>query len=78
MKKVHVKQVPEAEVPVEILASSIVQVAAGMKRINESRLTRKALVVLLVHDTGLGHGAVSTVLDSLDSLEATYLKPLKK
>lgn len=78
MKKVSVKQNPEAPISVEILASSIVQIGQGMKRVNETRLTRGALVTLLQHDTGLGRGTVETVLGSLESLEETYLKPKKK
>jgi hypothetical protein len=74
---VTVKQNDEAPVAVEILAESIVQIANGMRRINASRLTRGALVVLLKDATGLAKHQIITVLNALDRLEAVYCKPKK-
>lgn len=69
-----VNVVGEAEVGVEILAASIKEIAASMKRINESRLNRRALVILIAADTALGRGVVETVLNSMAYLEQRYLK----
>lgn len=62
---------------VEIIEGSIVSIAASMKRIDATRLSRKALLILISKDTGLGTGAVNAVLNSLSDLERTYLKPKK-
>lgn len=74
MKNVVVKQEEGAEIATEIIAGAIVELSAAMKRINEGRLTRKALVVLLAHSTGLGHNTIQTVLVGLESLEQNYVK----
>lgn len=73
-KKVIVKHDAEKPVEVEVLAQAIVDIAAAGKRLAASRLNRKAVIVLLAHDTGLGQGTVRTVLEGIESLQATYLK----
>lgn len=65
----------DAAVPIEILATSIVAIADAVKRLNATRLTRTALVVLLVDVTQLSKRDVKKVLDALDVLESVYLKP---
>lgn len=77
MAVVAVKQTEE-EVPVEILAQAIADIGAAMRKINESRLTRPALIVLLSHSSKKPMYVVEQVLDALDSLERTYLKPKRK
>lgn len=73
-KILKVVQDPEAEVPTEVIAQAIADIADSMRRINAGRLTRKAIVTLLADDTKLGKGTVETVLMSLTDLEKTYLK----
>jgi hypothetical protein len=73
-KKVIVKQEPEKPVEVEVLAQAIVEIGKASKRLASSALNRKAVIVLLSHDTGLGQGVIKTVLDSIANLEATYLR----
>lgn len=73
-KKVVVKQDAEKPVEVEVLAQAIVDIANAGKRLAASRLNRKAVIVLLAHDTGLGQGTVRTVLEGIESLQSTYLK----
>ena len=58
----------------QIIEESIVQMADAMRRMNSTRLTRKAIVVLIMHETKLNMGTVQTVLDSLDRIEQTWLK----
>lgn len=58
----------------QIIEESIVQMADAMKRMASTRLSRKTLVVLLMHDTKLGMGTVEQVLDSLENLESKWLK----
>ena len=62
----------------EIIAASIIEIAASMKKLNDSRLTRKAILVLVCADTGIGKGIVNTVLESLAGLEHTYVRPDKR
>lgn len=70
-----IKQVPENEVAPEILAQSVVEVAAAAKKLLASRLSKRA-IVLLIHDHcagRVGKGAIEQVLDSAASL-TYYLK----
>ncbi len=78
MKKVNVKQDEENQIPVDIMAQAIVDIGAAMKKISASKLSRKAIVVLIQHDVKLGIGTIEAVLDSLDALSRTYLKPAKQ
>jgi hypothetical protein len=74
MKKVIVKQDAEKPVEVEVLAQAIVEIGKAAKRLAASSLNRKAVVVLLSHQTGLGQGVVKAVLDGIADLESTYLR----
>lgn len=72
--KTAVKQTPEKEVPAEVLATSIVTIADGMRKLRASRLTERALVALLQDATGLSQRNIKTVLVGLDDLERMYVK----
>lgn len=72
---IKVTQDPESPVPVEIMAQSIMEIGAAVKRITRSRLNRKALVILVSHASKQPQYIVERVFDSLESLEKTFLKP---
>lgn len=75
MSVVKIKQQPDVpEVPAEVIAQSIEAIAAGMKKLNTTRLTRRALVILLAEQSHVNRGEVIKVLDALDALEKTWLK----
>lgn len=86
MKKVTVK-LPvdkEDEVPTEVIASAIVSISEGIKKMRSGRLTDKALILLIQHaapgkKSRFGSKPVSStevkvVLEGLESLSATFLK----
>jgi hypothetical protein len=68
---------PAEVVPAEIIATSIVEIARGMRAIEDSRLKRDAIVTLLQHSTKLARRDIIKVLDHLGDLEKTWLKPRK-
>ncbi len=81
--KVTVKQDEEKPVAVEVLAASIKAIADGVKKLREGPMNEKALLLLIQHNTrgcgkyGSGHastGDIRAVLESMESLEAAYLK----
>lgn len=72
--KLKVMQSPDKQVPTEILAQSIVNLSEGMKKIQDSILTERAILVLLKDLTGLPQKDIKAVLDGLAGLEKTYLK----
>ena len=77
-KKIVVTQKEESPVAVEIIAQAIVDVAKGMRMVNESRLTRECIVTLIHERSKVARRDISLVLNNLDALEHIWLKPLKK
>jgi len=77
-KDVVVKQDMEEEVPAQVLASAILEVSEGFKKMKRAGLTERAIVLLLHDASGVGKPMVRAVLDGLDSLERLYLMPRLK
>lgn len=78
-KKIKVIQKEgEKEIGPEIIAQSIVEISKAMRRINNSRLTRDAIVTLIARKSGVGRENIDVVMNNLTDLENTWLKPLKK
>lgn len=87
VKKIKVLQHEEKEkqVPIEVLADSIVQISQGIKKLRSGRLNDRALMLLIQHAapnvsarsrlyTPLSIKAIKAVFEGIESLEATYLK----
>lgn len=58
----------------DILANEIQIISKLGRNIMDSRLSRKAILVLLSHHTGLAQQTIRTVLEALPQLEKEYLK----
>lgn len=74
MKKVTVSQNPEKEVPTEIMAEAIVEIAEAARRLRTSRLNDKAILLLLSKSSGQPQHVVKAVLDAAESLAKNYLR----
>lgn len=74
MPKAIVVQNPADEVPAEILASAIRDIANAIKKMRASQLNDRAIVLLLHDASGVGKPAIKNVLCALDNLAAQYLK----
>lgn len=74
MKDVIITQTDE-EIPAEIIAQSIVDLAEGMKKLNSTRLTRRAIVLLIHDQSKVGKRDIEIVLNNLEQLEDLWLKP---
>lgn len=61
--------------PIEIIQNSIIALAQGMKKINESRLNEDVIVTLLSRSSNIPRGHVQSILRHLTQLEKLYLKP---
>lgn len=61
--------------PVEIVAESIVKIGDAMRAMNASRLKRDGIVALIHASSGIAKSTIRQVLNNLDDLEATWLKP---
>lgn len=58
----------------EEIADGIIKLSKISEDIKKSRLTEKAILVLLNHVTGLPQKEIKLVFDSLPELERIYLK----
>lgn len=72
---VEVIQDPDAPVAVEILAESIEKIAEAADRMMNAGLTKRAILVLLRDQTGLGMREIERVLDALSDLTAYLQEP---
>lgn len=73
--KIAVKLDEKEPEPVEVMARAIIQISEAMAKISKTRLTRRALVVLIQANSGLNQGTINIVLDNLADLEKNWLKP---
>lgn len=60
--------------PLEIIAKSIIEVSRGFQRMNESRLKRRVIVLLLHDMTGTPINHINTILDAAPKLEEHFTK----
>lgn len=75
---ITVKSNEENPESIELIAESIIKVAEGFNIINNSRLERRAVLLLLRDITGLNMGDIAKVLDAAPKLKHYYIKPLPK
>jgi hypothetical protein len=76
-KQITVKVNEQNPEPLDILAKSIIDVLEGFEQINKSKLTRKAIVLLLQNAIGssrISQQNINDVLDYAPSLKRIYTK----
>lgn len=73
--QVKIAQDPEKEIATEVLAKSIVEIAAGMKKLTASPLERDTIVHLVAWKSRVPKEETAKVIDTLEDLEALLLKP---
>lgn len=76
--KAKVVQTPEQEVPTEILAQAIEDVAKGMRKLMTTRLTKRAILLMIRDYSGVGMAEAERVIDSIENLDKRYLKKASK
>lgn len=64
------------EVPAEIIATSISQIAKSMAALESTRLSRNAIVTLIRAHSGVPKKTIELVMDNLAGLEKLWLKPV--
>ena len=77
LKELVIKKDKEDPIPVEVMERAIVDLAAGFKRMKSSRLSEKAIILLVQHSAGttvVTQAQVKAVLDSAANLDRTFLK----
>lgn len=80
MMKMPIKVVadPENPVAVEVIEKAIVAISEGMRRINQTRLNRRALIALIHDNSKVAKSTIEVVLNNLEGLESLYLKKKEK
>lgn len=75
MPKVNVIQRDgELIVPVDIMAQSIRDIAASLRKLQNSKFTRRAIIVLLQDASKVSQRDIVRVMDGIHELEKLYLK----
>jgi len=77
-RTVTVKSNDENAEPLEILAQSIIDVAEAFEKINNSRLSRRAVILLLKDISGLRVSDIEAILNAAPLLKKHYIKDLPK
>lgn len=73
--KIVQKPEPAEQIPAEVIASAIVELAQGMRKLNETRLKRDAIVTLIARSSNVARSTIEIVLNNLEDLERAWLKP---
>lgn len=76
---ITVKSNEENPEPIEIIAQAVIDVSDAFKKIENSRLSRRA-IVLLIKDrcNGIGITEIETILNVVPKLKDYYIKQLPK
>ncbi len=77
MKALKVVKDPENVIPVEVFEQAIVDLAKGFKKLNSSRLSKRAVVLLVQDSVGapfVNRSQVEAILDAAADLDRKYLK----
>jgi len=74
-QRVKVKRDEIAPEPVEIIARDIMAISDAVRKIDNMRLSRIALVALLHDQSKVPKRTINVVLDGLRDLEKNWLKP---
>lgn len=72
--KAVIQQDPEDIVETPILAQAIVAMSKAMEKLLVNGLNRKAIIVLVSHDSKISQRDVIAVIDSLQNLAKVYTK----
>lgn len=82
--KIEVKQDPENQVPIQIIADAIVSISNGIKKLLSGPLSERALIILLTeacprmgkgyHSKPVTSTHVKAVLKGLQDLERQFIK----
>lgn len=80
-------KIVENEVPIEIIVEAITSISQGLKKLRNTRLNDKALMLLIQHSAPMvgtysnkriGINDIKAVFEGIESLEETYLKKKKE
>jgi hypothetical protein len=87
-KTITVTTDEENPLTVELIAEAIVSISDSMKKINNTRLTRRALILLIAENCDAYHigrkrmvvntKTIEIVMKSIDNLKSAYIKDLPK
>lgn len=65
-------------VQTEVIAEEIKKISRAMETLNNGQLKREAIVTLIHDKSKLNKKTIELVLNNLEQLQKTWLKPVKK
>ena len=67
---------PENIIPVEVFEQAIIDISKGIKKLNQSKLSKRAIYVLVQDSvpSGVGMTEIVAVISALENLEKKYIK----
>lgn len=74
MARVSVKKSEDKPESKEVLASAIVKIGDAMDSLLKSGINRRAIVVLIQHETKLPMRSINDVIDAMKQLKCWYCK----
>lgn len=77
-QEVSVTQNPDAPVPAEVMAQSIVRISDGIAKLLHSGLNKRAVIALVKDSTRIEKATIERVIDGLESLAFNYTTNGKK
>lgn len=77
MKQVTVKKNEENPEPDQVIADHLRRISEAMRRLDSGPLKRHTLVLLLHDYSKVSKRDINLILDGIEALEQTYLKPGK-
>lgn len=75
--KIDIKKDPVNPESDQLIAAHIIEISRAMQKLAQGPLKQKTIVLLVHDDTKIPKRDIQKILDSLHSLESTYLRPQK-
>lgn len=76
LQTIKIKSNDENPEPVEIIAKAIIDISVAFERIKNSRLSQKALVLLIQDQTRISQRDIIAILDIVPKLKDIYIQKL--
>lgn len=77
-QEVKIKKDEQNPEPIELIADSIIQISSAFKKMRDSRLKERAIILLIKDKCNLGISEIQQVLQIAANLDIYYIKELPK
>ncbi len=74
LKTIKIKTDEENPQPLDLMAEEIISLSAAIKKFDESRLTERAIIILLQDMTGYNQKTIKDILWAIRNIEGHFIK----